>query len=106
MSIIRGAASVQSQALRAIQEASGASQAPQPSEGGPGFADTLKRIMGEASELQIDSQNAIDAFLRGDPIEIHQVMAAVEEAGIALELLIEIRNRMTEAYRTVIQMQN
>jgi len=32
-------------------------------------------------------------------------MAATEEAGIALEALIEIRNKLTEAYRTVINMQ-
>ena len=33
-------------------------------------------------------------------------MAATEEAGIALEMLIEIRNKLTEAYRSVIQMQS
>jgi flagellar hook-basal body complex protein FliE len=32
-------------------------------------------------------------------------MAATEEAGIALEMLIEVRNKFTEAYRTVINMQ-
>jgi flagellar hook-basal body complex protein FliE len=106
MAAISGAGSIQSQALRALQQAAGASQPFRATEGGTGFSDTLKRIIGEASELQVESRNAIDSFVRGDPIEIHQVMAAVEEAGIALELLIEIRNRMTEAYRTVIQMQN
>ncbi|TVP45370.1 MAG: flagellar hook-basal body complex protein FliE [Gemmatimonadales bacterium] len=73
---------------------------------GTGFADTLKQMLGEVSELQETSQDAIQAFVNGEPVEIHQVMAAVEEAGIALELLIEMRNRLTEAYRTVIQMQN
>ncbi|TVR64203.1 MAG: flagellar hook-basal body complex protein FliE [Gemmatimonadales bacterium] len=106
MDAITGAGSIHSQALRAIQQAAGGGQPPQAPESGTGFADTLKRVIGDASELQVESQNAIDAFVRGDPIEIHQVMAAVEEAGIALELLIEIRNRLTEAYRTVIQMQN
>jgi len=108
MDAIRAAGSIHSQALRAIQQAAGGGAAtPQP-EPGTGFADTLKRGIGigDVSELQVESQNAIDAFVRGDPVEIHQVMAAVEEAGIALELLIEIRNRLTEAYRTVIQMQN
>lgn len=73
---------------------------------GGGFADTLKRMIGEVVELQDESNEAIAAFVRGEPVELHQVMAAVEEAGIALDLLIEIRNRLTEAYRTVIQMQN
>ena len=45
-------------------------------------------------------------FLRGEPIELHEVMAATEEAGIALDMLIEIRNKLTEAYRSVVQMQS
>ena len=48
----------------------------------------------------------IQAFLRGDQVELHQVMAATEEAGIALEMLIEIRNKFTDAYRTLINMQS
>ena len=57
------------------------------------------------SELQDNAGDAIGQFLRGESIEIHEVMAAAEEAGIALEMLIEIRNKLTEAYRTVSQMQ-
>jgi flagellar hook-basal body complex protein FliE len=73
---------------------------------GPSFADTLEKALGEVSELQGEARDAISAFLRGDPVEIHEVMAATEEAGIALEMLIEVRNKLTEAYRTVINMQS
>jgi len=74
-------------------------------EGQPSFADTLKNALGDVSSLQNEAQDAIGAFLAGEPIEIHEVIAATEEAGIALEMLIEIRNKLTEAYRSVIQMQ-
>ena len=57
------------------------------------------------SALQDEAKDAIGAFLRGEPVELHQVMAATEEAGIALEMLIEIRNKITDAYRAVINMQ-
>lgn len=73
--------------------------------GGPSFADTLKQAIGDVSALQDSAQDAIAAFVRGDPVELHDVMAATEEAGIALEFLIELRNKITEAYRTVISMQ-
>jgi flagellar hook-basal body complex protein FliE len=72
---------------------------------GTSFADTLQRALGEVSVMQTEAQDAIGAFVRGEPIEIHEVMAAAEEAGIALEMLIEIRNKLTEAYRSVMQMQ-
>lgn len=71
----------------------------------PGFGDTLKSMLGDVQQLQDSSSDAIGSFLRGDPVEIHEVMAAVEEAGIALDFLIELRNSLTEAYRTVVGMQ-
>ena len=74
--------------------------------GGPSFADTLKQAIGDVSALQDKSQDAIAAFVRGDPVELHEVMAATEEAGIALDFLIELRNKVTEAYRAVINMQS
>ena len=76
-----------------------------PGEGESTFAETLQRALGDVSEMQEGAQDAMSAFLAGEPIEIHEVMAAAEEAGIALEMLIEIRNKLTEAYRTVAQMQ-
>lgn len=69
------------------------------------FKDTLADALGEVQGLQDEAGDAVDAFLRGDPVELHDVMAAVEEAGIALETLIEVRNRFIEAYRTVVNMQ-
>ncbi len=73
---------------------------------GASFADTLKDALGEVSQLQDNAQDAIGAFLRGEPVELHDVMTAAEEAGIALDMLIEIRNKLTDAYRTVMQMQS
>jgi flagellar hook-basal body complex protein FliE len=74
--------------------------------GGMSFTDTLKRAVGNVSDAQDTAHQNIDAFIRGEPIELHQVMASQEEAGIALEMLIEVRNKFTEAYRTVINMQS
>jgi flagellar hook-basal body complex protein FliE len=73
--------------------------------GGPSFADLFKRALNDTSGLQDDAKEMIAAFLRGEPVELHQVMAASEEAAISLELLVEIRNKLTEAYRSVMNMQ-
>jgi len=69
------------------------------------FKETLAEALGDVQGLQDEAGDAVEAFLRGDPVELHDVMAAVEEAGIALEMLIEVRNRFIEAYRTVVNMQ-
>jgi flagellar hook-basal body complex protein FliE len=68
---------------------------------GPSFGDLMKRAINDTSGLQTDAKDLIGAFLRGEPVELHQVMAASEEASISLELLVEIRNKLTEAYRAV-----
>ncbi len=87
--------------LQNASAAAGAAAAPE----GASFGDTLKRALGEVSEAQDNASDHMSAFLRGEPVELHQVMAAAEEAGIALQMLVEIRNKFTEAYRTVINMQ-
>ena len=74
--------------------------------GGATFGDTLKSALGEVSAAQDNATDKIQAFLRGDQVELHEVMAATEEAGIAVEMLVEVRNKFTEAYRTIINMQS
>ena len=82
-----------------------ARQQPTTGENGPSFADVFKSAINDASGLQNDAQDLIGAYLRGEPVELHQVMAASEEASISLELLVELRNKLTEAYRTVMNIQ-
>jgi flagellar hook-basal body complex protein FliE len=72
---------------------------------GPSFGDLFARALNDTSGLEGDAKNVIDAFLRGEPVELHQVMAASEEAAISLELLVEVRNKLTDAYRTIMNLQ-
>jgi flagellar hook-basal body complex protein FliE len=71
----------------------------------PSFGDTLQQFVGGVSDAQDAAAALKGKFLRGEGVELHQVMAAGEEAGIALELMIELRNKVTEAYRTLVNMQ-
>lgn len=73
---------------------------------GSSFADTLKSALNSVSDSQDAADSMKQSFLNGEPVELHQVMAAGEEAGIALETLVEIRNKVLEAYKTVISMQS
>ena len=59
-----------------------------PSQEAPSFGDLFKRALGDATESRA-CRDMIGAFLRGEPVELHQVMAASEEASISLELLVE-----------------
>ncbi|MBC8087842.1 MAG: flagellar hook-basal body complex protein FliE [Phycisphaerae bacterium] len=69
------------------------------------FGDTLTRFLTEASDAGAASSDLTRRFAAGENVEMHKVMAASEEAGIALDLVIELRNKAVDAYRTLINMQ-
>ncbi|MEQ1833629.1 MAG: flagellar hook-basal body complex protein FliE [Candidatus Eisenbacteria bacterium] len=73
--------------------------------GGPSFGDMFKKVLTDTSDMETSSKDLIQSFLRGEPVELHQVMAASEEASISLELLVELRNKLTDAYRSVMNVQ-
>jgi len=73
---------------------------------GTNFGDTLKNVLNHVSEQQDVADDYAARFTRGEPVELHQVMASAEEASISLEMLVEIRNKFMDAYRTVINMQS
>ena len=52
---------------------------------GASFGELFKRVLSDAGQLQQDSKDLIAAFVRGEPVELHQVMAAAEEAAISLD---------------------
>ncbi|MHB1310459.1 MAG: flagellar hook-basal body complex protein FliE [Gemmatimonadaceae bacterium] len=84
----------------------GARQVPLSGTGdGASFGDSLKRALNGVSAQQDSAADTLSAFLRGENVELHQVMAATEEAQISLQMLIEVRNKFTEAYRTLSTMQ-
>ncbi len=73
---------------------------------GPSFKDTFSRAMNEISDTRERGANLAQRFAAGEPVELHSVMAASEEAGLALDLAIEMRNKVVEAYRALINMQS
>lgn len=70
------------------------------------FGDLLGGALGRVSDVQDSASAYATAFARGDDVELHQVMASAEEAGIALDLLAELRNKVVDAYHTLVGMQS
>ena len=73
--------------------------------GGQSFSDLVKEFAADVNQLQFRAGHAIDELVTGEAADVHQVMVAVEEAGIALDLMIEVRNRVLEGYQELIRMQ-
>lgn len=70
------------------------------------FGNTLTKFLSEASDAGAASADLTRRFTNGENVEMHSVMAATEEAGIALDLVISMRDKVVDAYRTIISMQS
>lgn len=68
------------------------------------FTETLSRVLDEVSGSTEAANDLQQRFLRGEPVEIHQVMAATEEAGIAVEMLVAVRDKVVDAYRQLVSL--
>jgi len=68
------------------------------------FGDMLSSFVDGVNNLHHESADIQQAFMSGEPVELHEVMVKAEEAGIATELLIEIRNKLMDAYSQLIKM--
>ncbi|MCK4546007.1 MAG: flagellar hook-basal body complex protein FliE [Candidatus Eisenbacteria sp.] len=69
------------------------------SQGGPSFAETLQGYLKEVAEMERLAEQQVVSLAQGEATNVHQVMLAVEEANLALDLLIQIRNRLLDAYK-------
>lgn len=75
----------------------------QENKSGVSFNDTLKSYINDANDLQIKADRDIQRMIAGEEIDAHEVMTAVEKANMSFEMVMEIRNKMLEAYREVMK---
>ena len=80
-------------------------QLPKPEIQGPSFGQTLQDFISNVNDLQKTADAKALGFATGQVQDIHEVMTAAEEASIALQLLMEIRNKVVDAYRELMRMQ-
>ncbi len=75
-----------------------------PPDGQASFGSMLGNALNSVNDLQVQSAQAQDALLHGEPVELHEVMIKAEQAGIAMDLLLEIRNKLLSAYNDIMRM--
>jgi flagellar hook-basal body complex protein FliE len=68
------------------------------------FTDVFSEMLDSVNELHHDSSEIQKALLNGDPVELHEVMIKAREAGVATDLLLEIRNKLINAYSEIMRM--
>jgi flagellar hook-basal body complex protein FliE len=103
---LRSQVLARSAALRDLRAASEAGAAP-PTRGpapAAGFADTLTMALQQVNAVQERSSRMQVAYERGTVTDIAQVMLARQEAGIAFEATLQVRNKLLNAYQDIMRM--
>lgn len=73
--------------------APGGAEAPQT------FGQALLHALGEVNQAQLHAGQMTTRFAAGEPLDVHEVMIASQQAGVALNLSIQVRNKLLEAYQ-------
>ncbi|MCU7555017.1 flagellar hook-basal body complex protein FliE [Alteromonas sp. ASW11-19] len=69
------------------------------------FSDMLKNAVEGVNSMQLQSKDAQQRFELGDPsLSLAEVMLTKEKAGIAFEATVQVRNKVLEAYKQIMNM--
>ncbi|CAB1241986.1 flagellar hook-basal body complex protein FliE [Clostridium sp. MT-14] len=63
------------------------------------FASMLKNELDEVNDQQVQADNSTKELIEGDRTDIHNVMLDTEQAKMSLELAVQIRNKLVDAYQ-------
>jgi flagellar hook-basal body complex protein FliE len=72
-------------------------------QGGPSFKDTLKNFLSDVNSMQQKADQSIEKMAAGEITDVHQVMSTVEEANTAFNMMMEIRNKVMDAYQEIMR---
>jgi len=71
---------------------------------GQSFKDLLLDSLEQVNRLQQEAANGVEKVVTGETDNLAEVFTAVRKADVAFSMLMEMRNKLVEAYREVQQM--
>jgi flagellar hook-basal body complex protein FliE len=93
--------------LREIHSTQATNQVAQPGPAnGPagGFAASLQNALGGVNAVQQRSEDISVAYEKGEVTDVAKVMLARQEAGVAFEATLQVRNKLLSAYQDIMRM--
>ncbi|KIH77571.1 flagellar hook-basal body complex protein FliE [Geoalkalibacter ferrihydriticus] len=72
---------------------------------GTGFGEILADTITKVNNAQVNADRQVEQLHTGQAKNLHEVMIAMEEADISLRLMVQMRNKVSEAYHEVMRMQ-
>ena len=75
-----------------------------PSAGQKGFQDTLGSLISQVDSQIKEADRKAEDFATGKKYNLHEIMIAAEKADLSFRFLLQVRNKLIEAYQEIMRM--
>jgi len=73
------------------------------SQPGTDFGSALNKAVSSLQQLSGQADASSMALAKGDPIDIHEVMLANEQASLGFSMALQVRNKLIDAYQEIMK---
>ncbi len=65
------------------------------------FSKVMGDYMNDVNTKQKDAEGAVETFASGGNIDLHNVMIAMEKSNLSMQLTLQLRNKILQAYQEI-----
>lgn len=69
------------------------------------FGDVLRNVVETAETKRAEANQEVQKVLTGESDNLHRAVIAQQEAGVAFNMMLEMRNKLMEGYQELLRMQ-
>lgn len=63
------------------------------------FDEVISQAVNKVNGTQVEANNMVEALVKGENVSMHDVMLSMQESQISMQLMLEVRNKLFEAYK-------
>lgn len=71
--------------------------------GAPGFGEALQRMVSAVDSTNAEANGAVTRMLEGSG-DVHDAMIALQRADLTLQLTVQVKNKLVQAYHEIMRM--
>lgn len=69
------------------------------------FSKVISDAINKVNDAQVTADQKVEGFIKGEDVNMHDVMLSMQESQLSMQLLIEVRNKVVEAYQELNRVQ-
>ena len=71
----------------------------------PSFSEILKESIDKVAELQKEATEQTQKLVKMESQDVHNTMISVQKADLSFQMMMQIRNKIIDAYQEIMKMQ-